>query len=125
MCGTVLFFAAAFALPITALIMAKNEAHVACVGQYNGIKLSYGQWLVVYGATSIAIVGTMLAILACLNSLPCIYIGLGVLGLQAAFQFAWFVVGAILLFKAVTPECDSTSPVSHLDSRCSSYKSSL
>lgn len=37
-----LIFSAGLALPIASFVMANNEAHVACVGQYAGIKYRTG-----------------------------------------------------------------------------------
>ena len=106
-----------FAVPISALVISATSAHAECVGQYGRINVSYGTWLLVYGISCIILLSFMLFTLCLLvrnraeASNRSICHGICLILFQGVFQLAWFVVGAVLYFNVVAPDCSSSSTV--------------
>jgi len=102
----------ALPLIVTAFIYGLQDMP-ECASEYLGISFQYNTWLVVKAATDIGMIGLLWLLLwvaayvdasvgACLAF--CAYV------LYGLFDFAWYVVGAILLFNTLAGSECSTSP---------------
>lgn len=107
---------ATYALSIAAIVVSLEEADDACLQHYSGISFGYPTWLYVYGVTSIALTTVFILVVTTgafsesLSSPVAISIlcpGVSVVVLGGLFEFAWFIVGAVLFFKEVAPDCPS------------------
>ena len=101
-----------------------------CIGVSTTIKLSYVQWLQIYGWTNISIMAIALVCLwyysdrqEYLTSIwwrphgliqcECIVLFVSsVVGL--IFQIAWYIIGALLFFETVNDSCGVTLAIHHL-----------
>jgi hypothetical protein len=102
------------ALAIPAVVIAEQHEHESCIGSYSGISFPYGIWLKVFGWTQIgAVLATIvfgaLSIVCEMEAASAMIILTNVL--SGFFHFCWFIVGAVLYFKEVSPNCPSGTPL--------------
>jgi hypothetical protein len=95
-------------LAIPALVISYRHESDPCVGHFQGIRFEYPTWLLVYGWTEIAESGIALCgvALSCATAseVPLAMV-IALDALCVMFHFAWYIVGAILLFTEITPSC--------------------
>ncbi len=102
-------------LAISALIISEDYGKDECIGNYKGISFGYPTWLIVYGWTQLGALFTYMLIGICflfslqLNLEPlkewAIILFTIVFIINGLFQFAWYIVGAVLFFTEVSPNC--------------------
>jgi hypothetical protein len=108
-------------LAIPALAISESHASDPCVGHFAGIRFRYPAWLLVYGCAQVvaSALGLFCVALTCAaGEGPLALAFEGPLALFAVldlvcvlFQFAWYVVGAVLLFTEITPTCAPGNPL--------------
>ncbi len=123
-CATVLIgvtLALCAALAIAALQIGSEYGHDQCIGEYRGISFGYAKWLYIHGWTEIAILTVLVILCACFGC--CAFVSGDitagcwttvitiVLTIGYIFDFAWYIVGAILFFVEVAPTCPMGMPL--------------
>lgn len=107
---------------ITALVISSHHENDQCMEECSGIFFAYGiwieityaNWLKIYGITEIYTMGVCLFLFIWWrhmrdDCLMCLGYTVAILGY--AFQFVWYIIGAILYFKTVISSCPSGQPL--------------
>lgn len=97
------------ALSVCAIIVHDRYNDRTCIGSYGGIMFGYVKWLYIYAWTNIGLIGCMiwLFVISRFSSVKVNTLKLNILRLGYLFQFAWYIVGAILYFIEVNKSCSS------------------
>ncbi|MDD4930727.1 MAG: hypothetical protein PHG66_01055 [Candidatus Colwellbacteria bacterium] len=97
------------ALSICAIIIHDRYSNTTCIGSYSGIVFGYVKWLYIYAWTNIGLIGCMcwLFIISRFSSIKVDSLKLNILRLGYLFQFAWYIVGAVLYFIEINESCSS------------------
>lgn len=110
---------ALFSLSVTAVIIHDKYGLDECIGTYGGISFGYDTWLEIYGWTNIALLCFFAFAAFCgflaqssEDATSCVgacAVLIAVIGY--AFQFCWYIVGAILYFQEVNSSCAPGKPL--------------
>ncbi len=103
---SVLFISLPFA--ITSLILA-YKTNTECFGSYNEFSFDYKLWLIVYGWTNISTTAFAISMMVCAYCGNTMLFGDVIIWFNQIFQFAWYIIGAVLYFITIVPGCEDNN----------------
>jgi hypothetical protein len=87
--------------------------HIECIQKYEYISFGYIKWLSIYAWTNAGILGVLLWLfgISKVSGINLDTVKLFILRIGYSFQFAWYIVGAVLYFTEVYNVCEDAGGI--------------